>query len=74
MFCSNARYSAAVRAIFGVDIRSTAGSLARLTNTTERSIAPVSLKSLMKNSASSNVIPTAAKTMANLESVPITFA
>ena len=38
---SNARYSAAVSAIRGVAIRSTAGSLARFENTTVRSMAPV---------------------------------
>ena len=45
---SKARYSAAVSAIFGVAIRSIAGSFARLTNSTVRSIAPVSLKLSIK--------------------------
>ena len=45
----------------GVAMRSMAGSFARFTKVTVLSIAPVDLKSLMKKSASSNVIPTAAK-------------
>ena len=47
---SKARYSAAVRAIRGVLIRSTAGSLAKLLNSTVRSMAPVRRNSLTKNS------------------------
>ena len=42
---SKARYSAAVSAIRGVAMRSTAGSLARFVNSTVRSIAPVLRKS-----------------------------
>ena len=44
----NARYSAHVSAIRGVEIRSTAGSFARLVNSTVLSIAPVLLKSSTK--------------------------
>ena len=61
---SKAKYSAAVKAILGVAIRSIAGSFARLINITVLSIAPVFLKSFIKKSASSNVIPIAAKTIA----------
>ena len=72
---SKARYSAAVRAIRGVAMRSTAGSLARLENMTVRSMAPVRLNSLTKNSDSSKVMPMAANTTANLEvSSPSTLA
>ena len=45
---SKARYSAAVSAIRGVAIRSTAGSFARFMNMTVRSMAPVRWKSEMK--------------------------
>ena len=72
--CSKARYSAAVRAIRGVAIRSTAGSFARLMKRTVRSMAPVSLKLSVKKFASSKVIPIAAKTTAKGSSVPRTFA
>ncbi len=71
---SNAKYSAHVSAIRGVAIRSIAGSFARFINRTVLSIAPVFLKSLMKYSASSYVIPTAPKTTANLLSDFKTFA
>ena len=72
---SKARYSAAVRAIRGVEIRSTAGSFARLLNSTVRSMAPVRLNSLTKNSDSSKVMPMAANTTAKLEpSSPSTLA
>ena len=71
---SNARYSAAVSAIRGVEIRSIAASDAKLIKSTVRSIAPVFLKSEMKKSASSKVIPTAANTTANFSSRPRTFA
>ena len=71
---SNARYSAAVRAIRGVEIRSTAGSFARLMKRTVRSMAPVSRKDSWKKFASSKVMPMAAKTTANCSSVPRTFA
>ena len=71
---SNARYSAAVNAIRGVEILSIAGSDARLINSTVLSIAPVFLKSEIKKSASSKVIPIAANTTANLESEFLTFA
>ena len=74
MFFSNARYSAAVSAILGVAIRSTAGSFARLMKRTVLSMAPVSLKLSVKKFASSNVIPMAANTTANGSSVPRTFA
>ena len=74
MFFSKARYSAAVSAIRGVDILSIAGSEARFINRTVLSIAPVRLKSEIKKSASSKVIPIAAKTTAKRESVPRTFA
>lgn len=74
MPCSYARYSAAVRAIRGVTIRSTAGSSARLRNTTALSSAPVFSKSLMKYWASSLVIPIAAKTTAKADSEPGTEA
>ena len=74
MSFSNAKYSAAVKAMRGVAIRSIAGSFAKLMKTTERSIAPVFLKSFIKNSASSYVIPTAAKTTANFSSEPTTLA
>ena len=43
-------------------------------NNTVLSIAPVSLKLLIKKFDSSKVIPTAAKTTAKGSSVPITFA
>ena len=52
----------------GVAIRSTAGSLARLVNSTVRSMAPVRRNSWTKNSDSSKVMPMAAKTTANLDS------
>ena len=71
---SNARYSAAVRAILGVEILSTAGSFARFTNITVLSIAPVSLKDSTKKFDSSKVIPIAANTTANFSSVPRTLA
>ena len=71
---SNARYSAAVSAIRGVEIRSTAGSFARLTNRTVLSMAPVSLKDSTKKLDSSNVIPIAANTTAKFSSLPRTFA
>ena len=71
---SNARYSAAVSAIRGVEIRSIAGSFARLTNNTVLSIAPVSLKDSTKKFDSSNVIPIAANTTANFSLLPRTFA
>ena len=59
----------------GVAIRSMAGSFARFMNSTARSIAPVRRKSLMKKSASSNVIPIAPNTTAKLlESPPSTLA
>ena len=74
MSFSKARYSAQVRAIFGVERRSIAGSSARFINKTERSIAPVFLKSSMKNWASSKVIPIAANTTANPSSSPKTLA
>ena len=74
MLRSKARYSAAVRAIRGVAIRSIAESDARFMKSTVLSIAPVFLKSEMKKSASSKVIPTAAKTTANFSLVPRTFA
>ena len=57
--------------IRGVDIRSTAGSFARFINITARSIAPVFLKSFIKKSASSKVMPTAANTTANFSLFPI---
>ena len=53
---------------------STAGSLARFVNSTVRSMAPVRLNSLTKNSDSSNVMPMAAKTTAKLLSPSSTFA
>ena len=62
---SKAKYSAAVNAIFGVAILSIAGSFARLMKMTECFIAPVFVKSVMKKFASSNVMPIAAKTIAN---------
>ena len=75
MFRSKARYSAAVRAIRGVAIRSTAGSFARFINITVLSIAPVRLKSDAKKSASSYVIPIAANTTAKFPaSSPRTLA
>ena len=61
MFFSKARYSAAVRAMRGV------GSLARLVNSTVRSMAPVRRNSWTKNSDSSKVMPMAAKTTAKLD-------
>ena len=54
--------------------RSIAGSFARLIKITLLSIAPVFLKSWMKKSASSNVIPTAANTTANFSSAFRTLA
>ena len=74
IFSSKAKCSAAVKAILGVDILSTAGSLARFTNITVLSIAPVFLKFSLKKFASSKVIPIAAKTTANLSLVPLTVA
>ena len=49
------------------------GSFARFINRTALSMAPVRLKSEMKKSASSNVMPIAAKTTANALSEPRTF-
>ena len=63
---SKARYSAAVRAMRGVAMRSTAGSLARLVKSTVRSMAPVRRNSCTKKSDSSKVMPMAAKTTAKL--------
>ena len=57
-----------------LEIRSIAGSFARLMNRTVRSIAPVSLKDSTKKLDSSNVIPIAANTTAKFSSVPRTFA
>ena len=71
---SYAKYSAVVNAILGVAILSIAGSDARFINKTDLSIAPVFLNSSTKNCASSNVIPIAANTTANLESELRTFA
>jgi flavoprotein len=71
---SKARYSAAVSAIFGVAIRSIAGSFARLINKTVLSSAPVSRKLSTKKFDSSNVIPIAANTTAKFSSVPSTLA
>ena len=71
---SYARYSAAVNATFGVVILSIAGSFARFMNKTVLSMAPVRLKSEMKKSASSKVIPMAPKTTANGSSDPTTRA
>jgi len=71
---SNARYSAAVSAIRGVEIRSIAGSFARLINNTVLSIAPVSLNDSTKKLDSSKVIPIAANTTAKFSSVPRTLA
>jgi hypothetical protein len=67
---SKARYSAAVSAMRGVAMRSTAGSSARLRKSTERSIAAVWRSSVMKKSASSKVIPIAANTTANVAGSP----
>ena len=58
----------------GVAIRSTAGSLARLVNSTVRSMAPVRLNSRTKNSDSSKVMPMAANTTAKLELSSSTLA
>ena len=58
----------------GVAMRSMAGSLARFMNSTVRSMAPVRLKSLMKKSASSKVIPMAPNTTAKLSLLPSTRA
>ena len=55
-------------------MRSTAGSLARFENMTVRSMAPVRLNSLTKNSDSSKVMPMAAKTTAKLDSPSSTLA
>ena len=65
---SKARYSAAVRAIFGVRRRSTTGSFARFRNMTTWSAAPLSSKVRRKNSATSYLTPIAAKTMAKSSS------
>ena len=70
----DARYSAAVKAILGVAIRSTAGSLARLINRTVLSMAPVSLKLSIKKLDSSKVIPRAANTTAKFSPEPRTLA
>ena len=51
-----------------------AGSLARFINRTALSIAPVFVKSSIKNCASSKVIPIAPNTTANFASSPSTFA
>ena len=71
---SYARYSAAVSAMRGVAMRSMAGSLARFMKVTVRSMAPVALKSEVKKSASSKVMPTAANTTAKPSPVPRTLA
>ena len=65
---SNARYSATVRATFGVIRRSTTGSLARLINIATWSDTPLSSKVRRKKSATSYFTPMAAKTMANCSS------
>ena len=65
-----ARYSAAVSAHRGVAIRSMVGSSARFRKKTTRSSAPVSSKSCVKNEASCQVIPMAAKTTAKLLLLP----
>jgi len=51
-----------------------AGSFARFTNMTVRSMAPVSRKLSMKKFDSSNVIPIAANTTTNGSFVPRTLA
>ena len=55
-------------------MRSTAGSLARFTNSTVRSMAPVSWKLFTKKSDSSKVMPMAANTTTKGSVVPRTLA
>ena len=66
---SNARYSAAVSATFGVIKRSTTGSFARFRYMTTWSATPLSSKVLRKNSATSYFTPIAANTIANFSSL-----
>ena len=75
MFFSKARYSAAVSAMRGVAIRSTAGSLARLMKQ-HRAVDGAGLLEveLMKKLASSKVMPMAANTTAKGSLVPRTLA
>ncbi|BAS73981.1 Os01g0711050 [Oryza sativa Japonica Group] len=65
---SYAKYSAVVRAILGVIIRSIVGSFARLRNKVTLSIEPFSSKSRLKNCAVSMFTPIAAKTIAKFSS------
>jgi len=71
---SNARYSAVVSPNLGVRILSTAGSSARLRNTTALSRAPVLSKSARKCWASSLVMPMAQKMTANDSASPRALA
>ena len=68
MFFSNARYSAKVRAHFGVIRRSTTGSFARFINIATWEETPLSSNVRRKNSATSCFTPMAAKTIANCSS------
>uniref|UniRef100_J3L3E5 Uncharacterized protein n=1 Tax=Oryza brachyantha TaxID=4533 RepID=J3L3E5_ORYBR len=68
---SYAKYSAVVRAILGVIIRSMVGSFARLRNKVTLSIEPFSSKSRLKNCAVSMFTPMAAKTIAKLSSTEL---
>ena len=70
IFFSNARYSAAVSATFGVIRRSTTGSLARFRNIATWFATPLSSKVLRKKSATSCLTPIAANTMAKSSLVP----
>ncbi len=65
IFFSKARYSAAVRATFGVMSRSATGSFERFRNMATCALAPHSAKVRLKYSATSYFTPIAAKTMAN---------
>ena len=65
IFFSNARYSAAVSATFGVIRRSATGSLERFKNIATWSLTPHSAKRRLKYSATSYLTPIAANTTAN---------
>jgi len=69
-----AKYSAKVRAVLGVNVFFTGGSLAKVMKNATLLIAPVSSKNLLKNSASSYLMPMAANTTTKLDSSPLTVA
>ena len=71
---SNARYSAKVRAVFGVMVRSIDGSSASDRKSATLSSTPVSSNESMKKRATSYLTPIAAKTMQKSLALPRTFA